>query len=201
MPTQRNRLRRVALASLFISAASAASALAAGVATLASAPAAIAIAQTAPAAGMFTLVGLDNGATFVAQVNPQEIAIDKAVPWRQAPTSFGDQPELHFRQAKGRTMSFTLEFDTSADGTDVHSAYVTRLLALAVVMGASASASEDSKRPTRVKVAAGAGAIAFEGVIESIETRYTEFLPDGTPVRATCAVKLKEASRASFVKP
>ena len=98
-------------------------------------------------------------------------------------------------------MSFALEFDTSADGTDVHSAYVTRLVALSLVMDSSASAPENKRRPTRVKVTAGAGAIAFEGVIESIETHYTMFLPDGTPVRATCAVKLKEASRATFVKP
>ena len=180
MPRLRNRIRRLAIAAL----------LAAGT-----------FAAPALGAGMFTLVGLDNGATFVAQTNPKEIAIDKAVPWTRAPTSTGDQPELQFRQATGRTMTFTLEFDTSADGTDVHGAYVSQLAALAMVMDPGASAPEQRKRPTRVKVTAGAGAIAFEGVIASIETRYTQFLPDGTPVRATCEVTLKEASRASFVKP
>ena len=74
------------------------------------------------------------------------------------------------------------------------------LVALATVMDASGTGPQEKRRPTRVKVAAGAGAIAFEGVIESIDTRYTEFLADGTPVRATCAVKLQEASRATFVK-
>jgi hypothetical protein len=39
---------------------------------------------------------------------------------------------------------------------------------------------------------------APEDVIESLEIKYTMFLPNGTPVRATCSVKLKEASRASF---
>lgn len=180
MPSQRNRFRLIAIAALFASSALAAPAL---------------------AAGTFTLVGLDNGITFVAQSNPKEIVVDKAVPWTRAPTSTSDHPELQFRHATGRTMSFTLEFDTSADGTDVHSAYVTRLVALSMVMDASANAPQDKKRPTRVKVAAGAGAIAFEGVIESIETRYTQFLLDGKPVRASCAVKLREASRASFVKP
>jgi hypothetical protein len=200
VPTHRNGFRPIAIAALIASSASLPPALAADRAVLAAAPAAIDTVPAAPAAGMFTLVGLDSGATFVAQFNPKEIAIDKSVPWTQAPTSSGDRPELQFRQALGRTMSFTLEFDTSADGTDVHSAYVTRLVALAMVMDSSASAPEDKRRPMRVKVVDGAGAIAFEGVIESIETRYTMFLPDGTPVQATCAVKLKEASRATFVK-
>ena len=176
MRTQHKRLGLLAIAALVAFGASVAPAL---------------------AAGMFTLVGLDSATTFVAQSNPTEIAIVKAVPWTRAPTSSGDQPELQFRQAKGRTMAFTLEFD----GTDVHSAYVTRLVALALVMDPSGTGPQEKRRPTRVKVAAGAGAIAFEGVIESIHTRYTEFLPDGTPVRATCAVKLQEASRATFVKP
>lgn len=196
----RNGFRLLAIAALVSSGAPAWSALAADRAALAAVPAAIGIVSAAPAAGMFTLVGLDSGATFIAQFNPKEISINKAVPWTRAPTSTSDQPELQFRHARGRTMSFTLEFDTSADGTDVHSAYVTRLVALSMVMDSSASAPENKRRPTRVKVAAGAGAITFEGVIESIDTRYTMLLPDGTPVRATCAVTLRETSRATFVK-
>jgi len=31
-------------------------------------------------------------------------------------------------------------------------------------------------------------------VIESLSTNYTMFLPDGTPVRATCRVMVREAS-------
>lgn len=158
-----------------------------------------AAAPVLPAPKKLTLVGLDSAVKFTAQFNPKEIAIDKSVPWQKAPTSTGDQPELQFRSAEGRTMAFELEFDTSADGTDVHGAYVSKLVALA--MATDPNGPEAKKRPTRVKVTAGIGAIAFEGVIESIGTKYTMFLPDGTPVRATCSVKLKEASRATFVKP
>jgi hypothetical protein len=164
-------------------------------------PAAIDAALSGTSPAKFTLVGLDNGTTFSAQHNPKEIAIDKPVAWTQSPTSSSDQPELQFRRAQGRTMSFDLEFDTSADGADVHSAFVSRLVALAMVMDSSAGAPVDKRRPTRVKVTAGAGAIEFAGVIESVETQYTMLLADGTPVRATCAVKIKEASRATFVKP
>ena len=59
-----------------------------------------------------------------------------------------------------------------------------------------ANGSEDKKRPTRVKLQ-GMGALKFEGVIESLAIDYAMFLPNGTPVRATCIVKIREASRLS----
>jgi len=149
------------------------------------------------ASNKLTIIGLDNGVTVRAQYNPKELGVDKSVPWQKAPTSSGDQPELTFTSAEGRSMSLELFFDTYEQGTDVHGAHVAALLQLAMVM--DPNGSEDKKRPTRVKVIWG-GLPAFEGVIESIGTKYTMFLPSGTPVRATCSVKIKEASRASFKK-
>lgn len=149
------------------------------------------------ASSKLTIIGLDNGVTVTAQYNPKELGVDKSVPWQKAPTSTGDQPELTFTSAEGRSMSLELFFDTYEKGTDVHGAHVAALLQLAMVM--DPNGSEDKKRPTRVKVVWG-GLPAFEGVIESIGTKYTMFLPSGTPVRATCSVKIKEASRASFKK-
>jgi len=142
------------------------------------------------------IIGLDNNVTVDAQYNPKEIGLDKSVPWQKAPTSTGDQPELTFTSAEGRSLSLELFFDTYEEGTDVHAKYVAKLLSLAMVM--DPNGSEDKKRPTRVKVLWGLP--AFEGVIESIGTKYTMFLPSGMPVRATCSVKVKEASRASFKK-
>ena len=52
----------------------------------------------------------------------------------------------------------------------------------------------------RVKVVWAGGLPPFEGVIESVGTKYTMFSDKGFPVRATCNVKIKEASRASFKK-
>lgn len=149
------------------------------------------------ATAKLTIIGLDKGGPVTAQYNPKEIGVDKSVPWQKAPTSTGDQPELTFTSAEGRSMSFEMFFDTYEQGTDVHAAHVSKLLELAMVM--EPNGAEDKKRPTRVKVIMGAMP-AFEGVIESIGTKYTMFLPSGVPVRATCSVKIKEASRASFKK-
>jgi len=88
--------------------------------------------------------------TFTAQYNPQDIRVDKPVPWIKAPTSTGDQPELQFRSAEGRTMTFELLFDTFKAGTDVHTAYLSNLLSLATMI--DGNGSEDKKRRTRVKL-------------------------------------------------
>lgn len=143
-----------------------------------------------------TLIGLETGVTAVAQFNPKEITLEKAVPWTKSPTSTGDQPELQFTSATGRVMSFELTFDTYESRQDVHTTYLSRLFALASVM--EPSGPEDKRRPPRVKVVWGASGLVFEGVIEQLSTRYTAFLPTGVPVRATCSIKLREASRVSY---
>lgn len=200
MPAATAVLRWIATLALTTACATAATpATAAGGVDAPHAAAASAPAGTATT-GKFTLIALDTNAIVVAQNNPKLIVIEKSVAWAQAPTSLSDQPELQFKRAQGRTMSFELEFDTSAGGTDVHAAHVVGLVALAMIMDPSPMAPEDKRRPPRVRVADGAGAILFEGVVESVETRYTQFLANGTPVRATCSVMLKEASRATFVR-
>jgi len=145
------------------------------------------------ASGKLHIIGLEKGGDIEAMYNPKELQIDKSVPWQKAKNSKADKPDLEFTSADGRSMSFELMFDTFEEGTSVFSK-VDQLLQLAMVM--EEGGSEDKKRPTRVKVVWGT-LPAFEGVIESISTKYTMFLPDGTPVRATCNVKVKEANKAS----
>lgn len=162
------------------------------------APLGAAAADKKPAEKKLTIVGLDSQLKFTAQHNPEEIRVEKSVPWSKSKTSSGDQPELQFTSAEGRSMSFELTFDSLEANSDVHAAYVSKLLALTMVM--DPTGPEDKKRPSRVRVQWGAGGWGFDGVIESVDVKYTMFLPNGTPVRATCTVKLQEASRASFKK-
>ena len=97
-------------------------------------------------------------------------------------------------------MSFELMFDGFETGTNVHTAFVDNLVKLALVQ--DPSGAEEKKRPPKVGVKWGSGKLPeFEGVIESVSTKYTMFLPDGTPVRATCHVTIREASHLSVTKP
>lgn len=174
--------------------------LADAAATLAVAPTPGPVAENQVAVAKLKITGLDAGGTFTAQHNPEQIIVDKAVPWKKASMLTGDRPELTFSSGEGRTMTFELVFDGVASNTDVEETYIAKLTKLASIIDASAVAPEDKKRPSRVKVAWGEG-LAFEGVIEALDVKYTKFANNGTPVKATAKLKIKESSRASFKRP
>ena len=135
-----------------------------------------------------------------AMFNPKELSVDKAVAWTRTAGSSADPPALEFTGAEGRSMSFELMFDTYESGTDVHATYVANLLKLAMIQ--DPNGAEDKKRPPKVAVRWGTLKLPeFQGVIESIGVKYTMFLHDGTPVRATCRVAIREASKLSVGKP
>jgi hypothetical protein len=129
-----------------------------------------------------------------AVFNPKELQIDKTVPWSKQSASRSDQPSLEFSSADGRVMSFELMFDTFEAGTDVNTTFVDHLMKLALVQDPAGAA--EKRRPPKVSVKWGK-LPELQGVIEAVSTRYTMFEPDGTPVRATCRVTVREASRLS----
>lgn len=149
----------------------------------------------------------DDKYTLEVQFNPKELQVDKAVQWSAHKTSKADAPILEFTGADGRSMSLELVFDGYESNTDVEAAYVSKLVALATVRDSSSKQSDPKKqRPHLVGVTWG-GSIAgstgasskdskvreFRGVIESVNTKYTMFSPEGVPLRATVNVKFKQA--------
>ena len=137
--------------------------------------------------------------TVTAMFNPKEVQIDRIVPWSKAPIVTGDLPSLQFSSAEGRVMSFELLFDGFETGTNVHTTFIQNLTRLAAVQ--DANGPEDKRRPPKVSVKWAGGRIPdFQGVIEEVSTRYTMFLADGTPVRATCRLVIREASHVSVRK-
>ena len=146
---------------------------------------------------------LDTNDEVEAQYNPKEIGVNKAVPWQKHKDSKADQPNLEFAGADGRTLSMELIFDGYETGTNVHTTYVDKLtkMTLAQIQASDKKGKEDQKRPHMVVVTWGAIKLPdFKGVIKSVNTKYTMFLADGTPVRATCTVEFMEADKASFKK-
>jgi len=149
-----------------------------------------------------TIATLDHTSNFEveAQYNPKEIGLEKAVTWGQAKNPKGNTPTLEFTSGTNRTLSLELTFDTYEDGKSVADS-VDKLISMANVIDKNAT-QDDKKRPPRVSVCwGGEGAFPnFKGVVESVSTKYTMFLPDGTPVRATCNIKVKEAEDVKFKK-
>jgi hypothetical protein len=154
-----------------------------------------------PVVERIQIIDLDRRTVLNAQYNPKEIQVDRSADWTETPNSKGNQPELTYASTKGRTLSLELMFDTYEAGEDVHEMYVKHLVGLMDVINAEPDAREDEKRPPRVQLAWGGKMPKFIGVVASVSTKYTLFLPGGTPVRAICTCKFTEANRHSSAKP
>jgi hypothetical protein len=130
-----------------------------------------------------------NSARFLTQ-HPGGAVTSRAIP---VDRERGLPPGVAFVLGEPQRLHLDLLFDTLALKTDVRA--LTELLQ-SIVAESQDEGGED-RRPTRVAVTWGT-LPEFEGVVQSVSTKYTMFLPDGTPVRATCTVRFKEADRASF---
>ena len=171
-----------------------------------------------------SLISIDDGTLEVtAQYNPKELQVDQNVPWKKpdAATQAGQQqggagkakgPDenymtLEFTGAEGRTMTVELLFDGyqasggSRPAMDVQ-VQVGKLEQMARVMEPE-SQDEKKRRPHHLTVRWGSaiwGTGRLDCVIESLSTKYSMFSSEGTPLRATCTVKLKEAQRVDKKK-
>lgn len=157
--------------------------------------AAVVLADKKTAQIAIKLVRLEGKADEIV-VYPDDFTIGKSVSWKKSADNGGnDQPTLEFTSADPEELSFDLFFDTFESKENVYTKNVQPLENLMAI-------DPNLKRPPMVSVTfqpAGA-APAFPGVLSSVQTKYTMFLEQGIPVRATCNVKLKKASSVSVGK-
>lgn len=133
------------------------------------------------------------GGPIVALFNPQEINRSRTVSWAQdnalvesrAPSA--SEMVQRFQSVSPRTLSLDLFFDTYEAGRNVtrHTRQVGRL----------AKIDSDLHRPPLCHLDWGRFHV-FDGVITQIDERFSLFLPDGTPVRATLSCTFVEGKRA-----
>jgi hypothetical protein len=133
--------------------------------------------------------------------NPKEYSLDKAVGW-DAEKAFSDAPNPEFKQPTPMSLSVTLQFDTYEERVSVRDKWVRQIEKLTMMTKqltskASAQDKKDSRPPAILFVW---GAFVFRGVVESLSQKYTMFLSDGTPVRAECALKIRNVLDPDFDK-
>ncbi|HYU34432.1 MAG TPA: LysM peptidoglycan-binding domain-containing protein [Thermoanaerobaculia bacterium] len=122
---------------------------------------------------------------FEVLFNPTELKLDKNAHWVKLATSGRDTARAGFSYSDPYTLSLDLFFDTYEKKTNVRD-YVREVAALATVQG-------DLHRPPRCKLAWGKNDFGgFQWVLESLSQRFTLFLPNGTPVRATLSCMFKQ---------
>ena len=111
--------------------------------------------------------------------NPNQVAISKAANWRDAPTARRDVPASQHTHAEAARLTMELFFDTYERGSDVrlHTGRIAELMTV--------EKHGNMHRPPICLLFWGRAGRFFQGVLESLDQRFTLFLEDGWPVRAT----------------
>jgi hypothetical protein len=121
-------------------------------------------------------------AAFDALFNPTDYGVNKANSIAEAVIPGLQAPILQYVHGNTRTLDMQLFFDTYEKGTDVRESTRKVYHLLEIDPGTHA--------PPICNIAW--GSLQFRGVLDHVNGRFTLFLPNGTPVRATLDVSFKE---------
>jgi LysM repeat protein len=114
--------------------------------------------------------------------NPTQYSLNKGASFSEIAVPGLSAPILQFVRGNTRTLSMDLFFDTYEKGSDVRK-YTNKIYGLVDIRG-------PLHRPPIVTFSW--GTFNFQAVVEQVGGRFTLFLSDGTPVRATLSVTFKE---------
>jgi nucleoid-associated protein YgaU len=123
--------------------------------------------------------------------NPTEYAFAKQVNWAAKKEKGANVPKLEFEGGQPATLTLQLFFDTSETGTDVRE-HTNPLWELAMVNKQKVDPRTRKGRPPECSFQWGR-VWTFKAVVTNITQKFTMFLEDGTPTRATVDLQLKQA--------
>ena len=132
--------------------------------------------------------------------NPKELNIEKSNQFAEINIPGLSSPVLQFVRGNARTVTLDLFFDTYEDEkvkdvreyTDMITGWDAGAISAKLPKGRKGLMDIDSDLHAPPVCRFIWGAFAFQCVIERITKRFTMFLPEGIPVRATLSVTLKE---------
>lgn len=130
--------------------------------------------------------------------NPKELSVEKSNQFAEVAIPGLSSPVFQFVRGNARSVTMDLFFDTYEEGTDVR-IFTDRITGWdagsmfsnlpGFAKGLMDIDSEIHAPPICLFIW---GAFVFQCIIERVSKRFTMFLPEGIPVRATLSVTLKE---------
>ena len=136
-----------------------------------------------------TIENLDTEEKFPVMFNPTEYSLTKSNSWTQVSIRQSNVPRTYFSGGDSAELTVELFFDTYERRENV-GYYTQQVIDLTKVAN-----YKDGSRPPRCRLSWGQMS-SFDSVITSLSCRYTLFLEDGTPVRATMNVTFREFADA-----
>ncbi len=130
--------------------------------------------------------------------NPKELSVEKSNQFAEVAIPGLSSPIYQFVRGNARSVTMDLFFDTYEEGADVR-IFTDRITGwdagsmLSSLPGAAKGLMDiDSELHAPPVCLFIWGAFLFQCIIEQVSKRFTMFLPEGIPVRATLSVTLKE---------
>ncbi|MGE5595946.1 MAG: CIS tube protein [Hyphomicrobiales bacterium] len=139
-----------------------------------------------------TIKNLDTNETVSCMFNPSEYTFSKTNSWAENQTRGENSPPLDFNRGNPTSLTMQLFFDTYSTGEDVRTKYTNALWKLAMVNEDKKDPKTGKSRPPLCEFRWGQ-TWSFKAVVASITQKFTLFLPDGTPARATVDLTLTQA--------
>jgi len=147
------------------------------------------------------IINLDGGGSPIeCMFNPKEYSFSKRNQWTLGKSKGSNMPQLEFGGGQPATLQMQLFFDTYAGGKDVRKEYTDSIWQLMMVDQALKDPKNKKGRPPKVRFQWGS-AWSFDAVITSVNQKFTLFLSDGTPVRATLDVTFQQIKDAALFPP
>lgn len=143
------------------------------------------------------LKNLDTDQVIEFQFNPTDFSMSKSVGYSDAVTIGGNVPRPEFTGGSGVILTLKLFFDTTKTGRDVRTEYTNKLWALALVAPSAPDSATNKGKPPMCEFQWGSGP-AFKAVVTQLTQNFLLFLENGTPVRATVDLTLKQAVDAAI---
>ncbi|HEX5546947.1 MAG TPA: hypothetical protein VFX24_06010 [Ktedonobacterales bacterium] len=147
------------------------------------------------------IINLDGGGSPIeCMFNPKEYSFSKRNQWTAGKSKGSNMPQLEFGGGQPATLQMQLFFDTYAEGKDVRKEYTDSIWQLMMVDQKLKDPKNKKGRPPKVRFQWGS-AWSFDAVITSVNQKFTLFLSDGTPVRATLDVSFQQIKDAALFPP
>ena len=143
------------------------------------------------------IVSTESGERVKCLFNPKEYTFSKQNNWKDQQTG-KNVPQIEFGVGQPATLQMELFFDTyahfkssGAPPKDVRKEYTDKIWKLMIVDPKLTDAKNKKGRPPKVIFSWGQTWL-FKAVITSITQKFTMFIADGTPVRATLNVSFRQ---------
>lgn len=138
-----------------------------------------------------TITNLDTNDSIECMFNPKEYTFTKSNNWAQSKTKGKNVPQLEFNGGNPTDLKVELFFDTYESGEDVRKKYTNAIWQLAMVNKDKEDPKTKKSQPPKCEFRWGS-MWSFKAVLADITQKFTLFLPDGTPVRATLNVTFRQ---------